>query len=223
MFALVDDTKHAGRMRANCGPTAAGLLTGVPLSRIEASIRRKRRGGHRSASGRRLAIRGTWPGEIIRVLKLFGCKVERRPLPLKMSLREFAHDVEHMGTFFVQVRHHFIALEGGVAYDQGHLEGIPVAQMRRRRVEAAWHVRAPAEPKYTSGDIAGSPRTATRVPGEITRVRHERIIKRIAKWEARMRRAESTLKKLRRQSREYERRRARQTPVEPAPAVEVQP
>ena len=45
---------------AYCGPRAIAALTGLPVSAIEARIRRGRGGGYRDRMGRKIPIKGTY-------------------------------------------------------------------------------------------------------------------------------------------------------------------
>ena len=129
-----------------CGPTAIALITGEPISRIEKMIRRKRRGGFRDSTGRKMPIKGTYPWEIIKVLAALGCRVD---LPTKGVKGETLNNVvnEHIpaaGTFLIEVTGHFMVASGGMIADTTHKTPIPISTYRRksRRVQQVWRVTA---------------------------------------------------------------------------------
>ena len=129
-----------------CGPTAIALLTGEPISRIEQMIRRKRRGGYRDSSGRKMPIKGTYPWEVIYVLARLGCRVE---LPKKGVRGETLNNVvnEHLpstGVYLIEVTGHFMVASGGMIADTTHKTPIPISTYRRksRRVQQVWKVTA---------------------------------------------------------------------------------
>jgi hypothetical protein len=193
----INDVKH----RAYCGPIAASALTGVPVSRIEMMIRRRRR-GYRDSKGRRRPIKGTYSGEILCALQVLGCKWE----PFKTrepTFGRFCEDTAHINaTFLVEVTGHFMAVYRGTFCDTSHLQPTPVEgyPKAKRRVRRVWRIEAPAEPQ------AGAyvpPVRETKPKPDLRTVRAARVAARIKSWTTKRKRAETALRKLRRQARYY--------------------
>jgi hypothetical protein len=202
MFTLVKDADR----RTYCGPSAVGLLTGVPVSHVEAYLRRRRRGGYRDANDRRIPIRGTYRHEVIRALKHFGCKIVDRARQSGMTLREFVHDVEHMGAFLVNVTGHFMTCESGKVYDGGHPDGVPIGDYHKgqRRVVNAWKVIAPIMPKVIAGDPMVT-RKPPKAPRDLIGERRSKIEADIKRWTRKEKLAKTKLQGLRKRLRYYER------------------
>jgi hypothetical protein len=206
IFPLVRDQKRRGAHY--CGPSAAALLTGVPAERIEQLIRRKR-GGYRDTNGRRIPVRGTYPGEIVRLLKRLGCKVEKRAITVDTwTLGQFVRDVEHMGTFLVEVTGHFMVCERGRVFDNGHPAGmgIDAYPKARRRMCAAWRVVAPLMPKYTLDTmLAAEAAKPPKPPRDLKVERRGKVEADIKRWQRKEKLAKTKLRKLRARLRYYER------------------
>jgi hypothetical protein len=198
-----------GEHRAYCGPVAVAALTGVPVAHAEKMIRRCRRGGYRDSAGRRIPIKGTYPWEVIKVMKRLGCKVTEMKNPEK-TFGRFCSDTVHVGAaFLVQVTGHFMATYRGTFCDTAYPEPVPVESYPRsvRRVERAWRVEAPAVPRYEVVEKACSEAEPKTKPS-ISEVRAARVAASIKQWEAKRKRAETALRKLRKRMRYYERRRS---------------
>jgi hypothetical protein len=191
VFEAVVDVDH----RAYCGPRAISILTGVSVSQIERMLRRKRR-GYRDRRGRKIPIRGTHPWEVIKVLKHLDCKVERMPV-IENTIGRFCEDTKHLDVpFLVEVTGHFLVVHRGTMSDKN--------PRPTRRVEQAWKVTAPAEPKLHKPP---APQPQKPKP-DIKQVRHQRLLQRIKQWETKRKRAENALRKLKRQVKYYERAQA---------------
>lgn len=194
----VIDVKHT----PYCGPTAVAALTGVPVGRIEKMIRRKRRGGHRDALGRRRAVRGTYTWEIVRLLTRLGCKVQEMADP-ESTFGRFCDDTAHMSSaFLVEVTGHFMAVYRGSFIDTGHMQPTPAAGYAKaaRRVKRAWRIEAPTVPKYLTSD---DPVRVPKPKPDIRTVRAARVAKRLDAWIVRRKRADTAIRKLMRQARYY--------------------
>lgn len=202
LFKPVIDTPH----KPLCGPTAAAILTGVPVSKIEAMIRRGRRGGYRDSNGRKIPIRGTYHHEIIRVLKALGCKAIRFKLA-EGTVAKFTEDVKHAGAFFVRTSGHFLTCSGGIIADNWKPEGVTIGNYPRdlSRVTHAWRVIAPALPRFTLDDALAATKPPKPKPDRQAE-RIARILLRLKTWEAKRKRAETAIKKLRKQVKYYERK-----------------
>jgi hypothetical protein len=202
MFELVNDTKR--RRGPYCGPTAIGLLTGVPVSRIEKMIRR-RRGGYRDVDGKRIPVRGTGNGEVIAVLEALGCKVEKAKVTAQ-TFGRFVDDVRHAGAFLVNVTGHYMVCEAGMMADTRNMTPIPIEQYGRAtwRVQRAWKVTAPETPRYTVNDPLTQVREKKPKP-DIKVVRYERAIASLKRWQSKAKRAETAVRRYRKQVRYYER------------------
>lgn len=129
-----------------CGPTAIALLTGEPISRIEKMIRRKRGGGYRDSTGRKMPIKVTYSWEVIKVLAQLGCRVD---LPKKGVKGETLNAVVNeclpaTGAYLIEVTGHFMVASGGMIADTTHKTPIPISEYRRksRRVQRVWKVMA---------------------------------------------------------------------------------
>ena len=186
-----------------CGPVVVSALTGVPVSRVEAMIRRGRRGGYRDANGRRMPIRGTHPWEIKRVLEKLGCKVTRMKDP-ESTFGRFVKDVAHInGAFLVEVTGHFMATSKGLFCDASYKHPTPVEGYHNanRRVLTAWRVEAPIVPKYTE-DVIPKKREAKPKPS-IREVRAARVAVRLKEWQTKLKRAQTAVKKLQAQAKYY--------------------
>jgi len=199
MAKVYDAVVDAGH-RAFCGPLAIARLTGVPVSHAEKMLRRCRRGGYRDRSGRKIPIRGTYPWEVTKVLRRLGCKVELlRPLETQCSLGSFVDSTKHLdAVFLVEVTGHFL-----VAHKGSITDNLP---RMKRKVLKAWRIEAPETPKYSAERFANLdiPPKPPKPKPDVKVARYGRIQKRVAIWEAKLRRAETALKKLRRQARYYE-------------------
>lgn len=204
MFVPVIDVKHT----PYCGPTAVAALTGVPLSRIEKMLRRSRK-GFKDRLGRKRQIKGTHSWEIKRVLKGLGCKITQVPDP-ERTFGRFVRDTAHINaTFLVNVTGHYMVTRKGLFCDNSHLAGpVPIDGYHRalRRVQHAWRIDAPAVPMYTVDDPIAPPPRARKPKPPIAEVRAARVDAAIKKWEAKRKRAETALRKLRKQERYYVRR-----------------
>lgn len=202
------DVKH----RPYCGPTAAAALTGVPLSRIEAMLRRRRK-GFKDSLGRKRPIKGTYTWEIVGVLKRLGCKVTELRDP-ESTLGRFGQDTAHIrAAYLVEVTGHFMATYMGQFCDTSSLvRPSPIEGYHRaaRRVRRAWRVEAPAEPKF--GQAPGAPRAAA-PKLSVTEVRAARVAAAIKRWTAKKKRAETALRKLKRQESYYAKRSAGDTGI----------
>lgn len=176
-----------------CGATAAAILTGVPLSRIEHMIRRGRGKGWQ-----RKPIKGTYLHEIVKVLKRLGCKVEAVKV-YESTAPKFADDVRHAGAHLFRVAGHVMVTCGGIIADNSNPEGVPAEQYgRNRRVTDAWKVVAPTLPKFTMNDaLMTSKPTKPKMPVQLQRV--NKVVAGIKRWERKEKLAKTKLKKLRRQ------------------------
>lgn len=195
------DVKH----RPYCGPTAISLLTGVPLSRIEEMLRRKRRGGYRDALGRKIAIKGTYTWEVVRVLKRLGCKVEELNLYTK-TFGQFCRDTQHLAsTFLVEVTGHFMVSQQGLIADNANQTPVPVEGYRRatRRVKKAWKITAPQLPLFVAGDALAAEQ-APKPKVDLKVKRAQRLAAQIKKWETREKRTKTSLRKLRNRMKRYQ-------------------
>lgn len=211
MFAPVIDV-HRKRGAGYCGPNACTILTGVPLSKIEDMIRRRRKGWSRASNGNKLPIRGTYPHEIKKVLKALGCKITPVTKP-NSTFGQFVRNYEHSGTFLVEVTGHFMVCEKLLVADSSyltptHIDNYPKAT---RRVVAAWRVVAPATPKYTLEHKlqAVERRAASQAARKTTKpdvkvVRANKIADSIKRWERKEKLAKTKLKKLRASMKRYE-------------------
>jgi len=204
IFEPIVDSK-----RPYCGPRAISILTGVPTSRAEFMIRRIRR-GYRNAAGRQLPIKGTYTGEVRKVLKRLGCKVEDFKTTEPTVIR-FAADVQHAGTFLVNVTGHYLVVDAGMIADGStDMKPVPAAEFRKPawRVQRAWRIKAPATPRYTPADPLGPRRQPKATPPAANRprMRLDRLLARLKAWEAKRRRADRAMVKLRRQIAGYTRR-----------------
>lgn len=203
LFTPVIDVKH----RPYCGPTAIAALTGVPIARIEKMIRRGRK-GYRDSEGRRIAIKGTHPWEVIKVLERLGCKVHE----VKTShgtFGSFVEDTTHVGLpYLVEVTGHFMATHKGMFCDTSSLDGPRTIEGYRkvmRRVQRVWEVDAPETPMYTVSDSIAPPPREKKPKPPIQVLRARRVAAQIKAWETRLKRAQTALKKLRPKLRRYER------------------
>lgn len=192
------------RPSAYCGPSAIAILTGVPLSRIEKMIRRCRQGGYKSYDGRKIAIKGTYTWECLKVLKRLGCKV----IKMKYTegfLSKFVDDVRHAGTFLIEVTGHFMVCENGMVGDSSFHDPMPIENYHRgsRRVKQAWKVIAPTLPKYTAEDRICASRPV-KPKRDIKEVRAEKVQKDIKRWERKEKLAKTKLKTLRTKLKRYE-------------------
>lgn len=201
LFMPVIDVNHS----PYCGPTAIGALTGVPIARIEKMLRRRRRNGYRDALGRKIPIKGTHTWEVVRTLKRLGCKVTEMKNP-ESTFGRFCQDTAHINaSFLVEVTGHFMATFKGQFVDTAHREPTPVQGYSKatRRVVRVWRVDAPAVPKFTVDDpITPPPRPAKSKP-DIRDVRAARVAARLKAWQTKRKRAETAIRKLRRQARYY--------------------
>lgn len=187
-----------------CGPTAIAVLTGVPITRIEKMIWRCRRGGYKTYDGRKIAIKGTYASECLKVLKRLGCKVEKFKFA-EGSFAKFVDDTRHAGTFFVRVTGHFMVCSGGMFADTSYQNPTPIEGYAngKRRVIQAWKVIAPAMPKFTIEDQL----TATRAPKpkrDIKEVRAEKVEADIKRWERKAKLAKTKLTALYAKRKRYE-------------------
>jgi hypothetical protein len=126
-----------------CGPTAIALLTGEPISRIEAMIRRRRKAGYRDRDGNRKPIKGTYPWEITRVLKALDCNVYPVKKVRGLCLREVVEEcLPATGVFLVEVTGHMMVASGGMIADNSYPKPIPVKDYKKkmRRVCAVWRI-----------------------------------------------------------------------------------
>jgi hypothetical protein len=201
LFPMIKDVDH----RTFCGPTAIALLTGVPVSRVEAMIRRIRGGGYRNEAGRRLPVKSTWTSEVRIVLERLGCKIE----PVKVhapTLGSFVDDVRHAGTFLIDVPHHLMVCSGGMVADTRYNAPVPIEECIRptRRVDAAWRIKAPSVPRYSTGAAQLKPR-APKPKRDLKEVRAEKIAADIKRWQRKAKLAQTKLKRLRAKQRRYER------------------
>lgn len=209
MFTPVIDAKR--RRGPYCGPTAIALLTGVPYSRIEKMIRRKRGASAKDVDGRNIPIKGTYPWEVRRILKLLGCKVtpvKVAPAGATTPLSRFVDDYRYAGTYLVEVTGHFMVCEKGLIADTTHQLPIPIEKYARstRRVQAAWKVDAPALPKYSlEGErLLAEAAVARRKPKkDPQKKRAENALKLLKTWERKEKLAKTKLKKLRAQVKRY--------------------
>lgn len=198
LFNPVIDVTH----KPYCGPTAVSALTGVPLSRIEKMIRRCRRGGYRTSTGRRIPIKGTYHWELLKVLERLGCKVEQLK-HTENTFGKFCEDTAHINSaFLVRVTGHMMATFKSTFCDTSTLSGpIPVAGYHRasRRVRQAWRVTAPAQPLYGT-----EPTREPKPKRDIKAVRAERVVADIKRWERKRKLAVTKLRRLNAARKRYE-------------------
>jgi hypothetical protein len=186
-----------------CGPTAIALLTGVPYSRVEHMIRRKR-GGYRDRNGRRKKVKGSYHWEVTKILKRLGCKVEEIKVT-GSTLGAFVEDQRHAGTMLVRVTGHFMVASGGMVADTTYPTPVAIEQYPKhtRRVVQAWRVVAPETPRYTVADPIDPVREPKPKP-DIRLVRYQRAVDNLKRWQTKAKRAETAMRKLRKQVRYYE-------------------
>lgn len=176
-----------------CGPVAAAILTGVPLSRIEHMIRRGRGKGWKNKP-----VKGAYYSEIIRVLKRLGCKIERTKI-YESTITKFADDVRHAGAYLIGVPGHIMVTCGGIIADNSNPAGVPAEVYgRNRRIQQAWKVIAPVLPKFTADDVLITSR-APKPKIDIKLRRVNKVTVSIKRWERKEKLAKTKLKKLRRQ------------------------
>jgi hypothetical protein len=178
---------------AYCGPRSIAALTGLPVSAIEARIRRGRRGGYRDRKGREIPIRGTHPWEVRRVLERFGCKVEKLTV-VEPTLGRFIEDTRHVSDpILVEVTGHICVTHGGTCSDWN--------VRRKQRVVQAWRVMLPATIKYTPPKVRES---KPKVVVDLKAVRYARVLTAIKVWETKAKRAKTALRKLTAKRKYYE-------------------
>lgn len=99
---------------------------------------------------------------------------------------------------------------GGVIADNWEPEGVPAGDHPRAltRVLKAWRVIAPTLPRYTVDDALAATRPPKPKPDRQAE-RIARILLRLKTWEAKRKRAETAIKKLRKQIKYYERKAVR--------------
>jgi hypothetical protein len=203
LFTPVIDVK---RVRGPyCGPTAIAALTGVPISRIEKMLRRRRRGGYKDINGRKIPIQGTGNHEVLRVLKTLGCKVKKFTMT-ESTISRFCHDTEHAGTFLVNVTDHYVTTHAGLVCDTYCKTPTPVAEYPKPqlRVVRAWRVEAPESPKYTIADPI-KPQRAAKPPRDLKAERHTKALAVQKKWQRKLKLAQTKLKAANAKVRYYER------------------
>lgn len=196
LFKPVLDLKHT----PYCGPAAIAILTGVPQSRIEKLLKRRRKGWGNKP------VKGTYNWEVRKVLERLGCKVEELKNP-ESTIAKFADDVRHAGTYLVNVTNHYMVAAAGMIADNAHQDGVPAETYHRgaRRVQRAWRVIAPALPKFTLDDALTTSKPAKpKVPVQLKRV--NKVVAGIARWERKEKLAKTKLKKLRRQLAYYKKK-----------------
>jgi hypothetical protein len=163
----------------------------VPVSRIDKMLRRKRR--EWSKRQRKRPVQGVFNSEAITVLERLGCKLEKLVI-VEPTLGRFADDTAAFGApCLVNVINHYVVTYQGKWND---------TTGSNKRVQQAWKVTAPAQPKYTSGIVH-----RLRKPKEKRDLRAERygnVLAKIKRWESKLKRANTELKKLLRQKRYYE-------------------
>lgn len=202
LFTPIIDVKH----KAYCGPTAIAALTGVPVSRIEKMLRRCRSNGYRNVDGRKLPIRGTYRGEMIKVLKRLGCKVSEYK-HVESTFGRFVEDTRFVDAMFlVNVTGHWMTSCKGTICDTSVITPKPADDYHRkqRRVKAVWKVEAPEKPKYTIDDPITPPKREPKPKPDIKIVRAQRLVEQIKWWEAKEKRAKTALAKLRPKLRRYQ-------------------
>lgn len=179
-----------------CGPRSITSITGVPISRVEKMIKRMRKS--------KSPVKGTYVWEVLKCLKRLGCRVEEMKT-FESTLGRFRDDLEPTPhTYLVEVTGHWTVVRKGEKRD---------ATSDLKRVVRAWIVKAPANPKYTTGAplptkhrIKVERELGLRPPKpDIKTVRARKLAAQIKEWESKMRRAENALKKLRPKLRRYER------------------
>jgi hypothetical protein len=203
-FAPVIDVNR----RVYCGPYAIAVLTGVPVTRIEKMLRRRRK-GWRDDLGRKLPIKSAGNTECIRVLETLGCKVERVS-DLQPTLGAFCRDREFVSlTYLVNVTDHYVVVHKGTYCDSG-TRGVPkpiadAGSCARWKVHKAWVVTAPERPRYTIDDpIVAAPRPKKPKP-DLREQRMAALAAQIKRWETKEKRAKTALKKLRPKLARYQR------------------
>lgn len=196
------------RNRAYCGPSAVMLLTGVPLSRVEKMFRRARKewgGTVKSYNGKTLPIKGTWPSEVVKVLKRLGCKVNNFNVS-GGSLAAFVEDTRNVTTpFLINVTGHYMVSFQGMIADSTYKAPIKIEDYPRgaRRVKKAWRIEAPERPRYSIDDQIAADR-APKPKKDVKVTRAEKIAKDIKRWERKEKLAKTKLKKLRQQQKRYQ-------------------
>lgn len=154
-----------------CGPTAAAAITGLPISRIHKMIRRVRSEHERKmcgrilnggsvldVNGRRMSVRGTYPSEIITIMKRAGYPVIGRWRG-PMALRAFLEDRAHLGPCIVEITGHFIAVSRGMLCDTYTKTPVPWQQYPklRRQARRAWYFQSRPASASTSTTTSTTP------------------------------------------------------------------
>ena len=180
---------------AYCGPRAIAALTGLPVSAIEARIRRGRGGGYRDRTGRKIPIKGTYPWEVRRVLERFGCKVEKLST-VEPTLGRFIEDTRHIpDPILVEVTGHFCVTHGGSCSDWNW------SVRRKRQIMQAWRVTLPATIKYTPPKVR-EPKPKLVI--DVKAVRYARVLTAVKVWGTKAKRAKNALRKLAAKQKYYE-------------------
>ena len=178
---------------AYCGPRAIAALTGLPVSTIEAKIRRGRGGGYRDRKGRKIPIKGTYPWEVRKVLEHFGCKVGKLST-VEPTLGRFIEDTRHIpDPILVEVTGHFCVTHDGSCSDRN--------VRLKRQVVQAWRVTLPATIKYTPPKVR---ETKPKLVIDVKAVRYARVLTAIKVWGTKAKRAKTALRKLAARRKYYE-------------------
>ena len=212
LWPVQNDT---GRRVYYCGPAAVSALTGTPLTRVEKMIFRVRddwwRSQRRKPSKRRRPFpKSTSTYEVTAVLERLGCKVTDYPTTDLKTLGQFVDDTQHMpGAFLVNVTKHWVAVSSGHVAETIGGGVVKWVETDRRKVKSAYRVFAPETPRQPTG-IAKRTRTP-KTPEQVSERRDATVLKRakavrlqVTEWEARIKRAQTALKKLRPRLRRYQ-------------------
>lgn len=130
--------------RPYCGPTAIGVITGKPLSKVLATIRQVRGD---NADARKRPVKGMSNWEVIGALKLLGWKVTAKIVfdqakTLASFLRTRAKSLMNVH-LLINVTLHYVVVKGrkfADSYTNGEPVFISKAPHRRKRVKHVWVV-----------------------------------------------------------------------------------
>lgn len=136
MRPVIRDTKRA----VYCGPMSIAAVTGERASTVLATIQRHREAlgfGH-TASGRRRAIMGMMPSEVLGTLQRLGYPAEYVSLRGRPTLAAWLREQKPPGAQIVHVTGHYTAVDGRHMIDtktKGQPVALAKAPHRRARVK----------------------------------------------------------------------------------------
>jgi hypothetical protein len=137
-------------MNTYCGPFALGYLLGITPDEAAALIREDRqqrqyRFGQANLWGGRpkqLTVRGVYNHEMVRILENHTHIQQRTGYYVpKPTLAAWLKGKS--GLWLVNVTSHYVVLDGRKLYDNGHREGVPLREWKKRRVRVgqAWQIQ----------------------------------------------------------------------------------